>query len=359
MKRLLIILILLLLGSAQAEEAIHLADLQPLEEFAGEHAGGIDAGQMVESVLRREEEGSGIFEWFKSRARESLDELLDCAAGMIAPVVLLAVLGCVLRGGGGARFLVRLYLLLAMGQIAMLALDAAKDCLGIAREFSDVVAPAVTALLSAAGMSGSAALISPGAALVGDIAENIFLRFGLPLCRFALCTALAGCLTDTLDLGRITKLLRKTIGWGTGLCFTLFTALIALQGNVSASLDGVAVRTAKYAVDSAAPVIGSGVSDAWEAYVSGIMAAKSAVGVSGIVALLAAGIKPLLSSGAAMLLLHLVAAFMDVLGEKTSARAAEQVGSVCQMALELCTGSLAIGTILLGAIMAAGGGLLG
>ena len=224
--------------------------------------------------------------------------------------------------------------------------------------FADIAAPALAALLSSIGLNASAAMLSPAAALAGGIAGDVFHGFGMPLCSLALCTSIAGNLGGGIDLSGITKLLRKTVGWGTGLCFTFFTALIALQGNVSACSDGLALRTAKHAVDSAAPIIGSSVSDAWETYVSGVMSAKCAVGVSGIAVLLASGAKPVLCAGSAMLALHIISAIMDVFGEKCAARAASQVGGVCQMALELCTGMLAIATILLGAAMAAGRGMI-
>lgn len=348
-----LLVLLLLLGSAGAEEALNLAELAPLEEFTEEFAAGVDLNGMVQSALQGKPAFESLLGWLRARAAEPLEEVLSAAAGMLAPVLILAMTGCTLKGRS-AHFLLRLVLLLGLVCMMELALSAAAECLDMAVGFSDVVSPAFTALLSATGMGGSAAMISPAAAMAGSLAGDVFLRFGLPLCRAALCAVLAGNLAAGIDLGGLVKLLRRAVDWGAGLAFTLFTALVALQGNLSASLDGVGLRTAKYAVDSAAPVIGSGVSDVWEAYVSGVMAAKSAVGVSGVAALLAAGIGPMLRIAGAMLALQLMSVLLDVLGEKHSARALEQAGGVCRMALELCTSALAISMILLGAIMAAG-----
>ena len=62
---------------------------------------------------------------------------------------------------------------------------------------------------------------------------------------------------------------------------------------------------------------------------------------------------------AVMLMLNLLSALLDTLGEKRAARAAEQAAGVCQMLLMLCAAALTLGMILLGASMAAGRALLG
>ena len=67
----------------------------------------------------------------------------------------------------------------------------------------------------------------------------------------------------------------------------------------------------------------------------------------------------MLRTAAAMLMLNLLSALLDTLGEKRAARAAEQAAGVCQMLLMLCAAALTLGMILLGASMAAGRALLG
>ena len=347
---------LLLTGFALGE-ALDKTDISALEDFVGEYAHGLDLREMIAETASGETDFGRLLDWLKQRAAEPVEVVLQQGAGMLAPVLLLSLLGCI-GGGGGVRFLVRLSLLAGMMQTVAAALDGVRDCLVMVGRFTDAAAPALSALMTAAGMGSGAALLSPAAAMAGGIAGNLFSNWGLPMCRFALCIAAAGNLSPSFELNRAVRLLRRIIGWGTGLSFTLFTALIALQGNVAASLDGVGVRTAKYAVDSASAVIGSGVSDVWDSYVSGLQLTRSAIGFSGVTVLLAAGIRPLVQAGAAMLLLHIIAVLLDTLGEKTAARGADQMGDVCRMALELCSGALAIATILLGAGMSAGRSIL-
>lgn len=361
------LLLALLMGPALAEEAAERiyqeADRSRMQEFARTYAEDVDMEQLARGALDGELPSvQEIFAWLKARITEPVLEMLNRLRGLMAPLALLALIRSTLpRGGGssGAGFLLRMVLMLGFSQVAVSAMSAGESCLKMAAEFADAVAPVFTALLAAMGMSGSAALVSPTAALAAGAAENLFLRFGLPLCRFALCTAIAGNLSAAIDLSRVSRLLKKTANWGAGLAITLFTAFLALQGGVAGTADGVTVRTAKYAVDSAAPVIGSGISDAWDSYVSGVLIAKNAVGVTGLAAIFAAGLRPLVACMAAMFLMNLVCALLEMLGERETARAADQISGICQMVLALCTGALAIDMILLGGAMAAGHSLLG
>jgi len=354
------ILILMLCTSGCMAEA----DTKPIYEFAGE----FDAGETVKAIFEDALSGGvsawdAFLNWAKTALVEPLRLVLSTAYSSIAPVFLLAMLrGCLpeAKGSGeGALFLLRLVLMLSFSELAMMALGACETCLRAVARFTSAAAPGIAAVLTAMGMNGTAALVSPAAALAGGIAEDAFLNCGLPLCRGALCLAITGNLSDAVDLNRIVTLLKKTCSWGVGLITVIFTALTTLQGGVSEAIDGVGIRTAKFAVDSAAPVIGSGASDAWESFVSGMMITKNALGVSGIAALLAAGLKPVACCTAAILLLNVIAALLELFGEKQTARAAAQVGGICQMALSLVTGALVIGTVLMGAAMSVGRGIPG
>ena len=361
---LLALCLFLILGSAQAEGMIPEEKLASLLDFAREQGILREFRQILEAAFSGD---LSIWEvlaaWWMEKSRLSAAQMLSRGASLAFPALMMALMRAVLPDGcGGAKgvfFLLRIQLMLIFSQIAASALDAAASCLGMVIRFTDAVAPLLAFLFTAAGMDGTAALVTPAAALAGSAAEKLFLRFGLPLCRIALCTAIAGNLSAQIDLKRITALLRRLTNWGSGLATTLFTGLLALQGCMTESLDGLAVRTAKFAVDSASPVIGSGVSDTWESYISGIMIAKNALGISGIAGLLLVCAAPVLCCLAAMLLLTLCAALLSVFGEREASRAASEIAGICQMALSLCTSALAIGMILLGAAMSAGRSLPG
>lgn len=356
MRMLILCILILATGSYACAE-----DSEPARIF--EFAESQGAGELVHAVYEASMDGEisawdAVIDWIKTKTLQPVKRVLKTALSSIVPVMLLAMVrACIpggYGGGEGAGFLLRILLLLGFFDLAELSLTAAEKCIHLVKDFTDAAAPGIAAILNSIGMNGMASLASPAAALTGGIAEGIFLKYGVPLCKLALCSAIAGSLSEIIDLSRFTKLMKKTANWGTGLISTLFTAMVALQGSVTEAIDTVGVRTAKFAADSAAPVIGNGVTDAWESFVSGVMITKNALGVSGLTALLAVGLQPLLCCISAMLALNLIAALLELFGERETARAAEQVGGICQMALSLSTGALVITAVLLGAAMSAG-----
>lgn len=351
-------------GEEIARKALHEADVSGLMDFAGEYGAAEDVKGILEASLQP---GDGLIQALESWLKKQVEQPFSDAAWMLTQLLPLMLLMAMLRctmlascgGANAALFALRLSMMLVFMKIVSKSLLEAQNCLDAVERFADRIAPALAVLLNAMGMEGSSALVSPAAALIGNLSAGLFAKWGLPLCRIGLCSAAAGNLSRDLNLNRTTRLIRKSVNWGTGLAIALFTALLAIQCSVSEGLDGVTMRTAKYAVDSASSVIGSGVSDAWDSYVSGIMIAKNALGVSGVAALLAANLPPMLRCLICYVTLHLIAAILDVFGDGESASAADQMAGICQMALSLCTSATAIATILLGASMAAGRNLLG
>lgn len=358
-KGLLWLICLMLCSCAYAQEV----DPAPIYNFAAEYGARELAQNVYESaVTGKSSAWKSVLNWVKAEMIQPVWQVAGIMLSSIVPAVLLSVLrACMPYANGGcegACFLLRLLLLLGYADIAQMTFVSTEECMMGVKKLVEAISPGIAAMLASMGMNGTSALVSPAAALAGGIAENVFLKYGLMLCKIALCSALAGNMSDVVDLRRFTELMKKTANWGAGLAITIFTGLIALQGNLTETVDGLGVRTAKFAVESAAPMIGSGASDVWDSLVSGVMITKNAFGMSGMTALLAAGIRPVVCCAASILALNLIAAFLELFGERENAKAAEQIGGICQMALSLATASLVIGVVLLGTAMHIGRSVL-
>lgn len=368
MKKLAFLLIALLIpltayAQESANEWIDQADIAKIQLFSDENDAGVDVSRIIEDTLRGELiETEDLAEYLKAKLVLPMKRAIRAAFAAIVPILLTALLNCMFPDSSGSvrgsHFVLTLAMLGTLSQIAVGALDSAQTCMSLAKDFSDMIAPVIGALITAAGMNSSAALITPSSALAGNLIGDIFAKYGVPVCRYALILALAAGISATIDLSPLVCGMKKCVNWCCGLAGTLFAALVSVQSSVAASIDGAAAKTAKYTVDSLGSVIGSGVSDAWTTYISGVVVAKNAVGVSGASVLLAAGIKPLAEMIFAMLILNLFAMLLKTIGENHVAQTAEQLAGVCQMALALSCSCIVIAAILIGAAMFIGNGFL-
>jgi len=320
-----LLLILFLLPGTQAlseesvRELVDASEIERFESFAAANGADfsiVDFMQFIRNgeMSSLEDAGRALL----SLIRQPLTNALQPVRGMLLPGLLLALASAVLRdrqSAGGARFACRLSLSLSVLKLIEAALESAEACLEHTLSFSDAATPVFTTLLTAGGLSGASALIAPSAALAGNLIHRLFLQLGVPLCAATACLAIAGSLSAGLDLSKFCRLGKKLLIWGAGLAVSLFTGLIFLKGGAADISDSLAVRTAKYTVDSAASIIGSSASDAWETYLTGVMAAKSVVGVCGLAALLSVCLQPMVSIFTAMACLSLFATAMEAEGE--------------------------------------------
>lgn len=152
--------------------------------------------------------------------------------------------------------------------------------------FMQALLPTLLALLAAVGGITSSAVFQP--LLFGSITliTTIIKVFVMPLILFSAVLSILNNLSDSINISRLASLLKQVAVGALGLVLTAFTGVITVQGIASASVDGATIRTAKFAVDNFIPIVGSFLSDAFDAVVSCSMILKNGIGIAGFLILL-------------------------------------------------------------------------
>ena len=102
------------------------------------------------------------------------------------------------------------------------------------------------------------------------------------------------------------------------LVFTLFFAIFSLQGIVVGTFDSVSVRTAKYTIKSYIPVMGGYLSDGMDLILSSTLLIKNSVGLVGVLLIITTILSPLLEIVVFSLMLKLISAVLQPLGNSKS-----------------------------------------
>ena len=185
--------------------------------------------------------------------------------------------------------------------------------------------PMLLTLLTALGGSASSAFLHPMVAAASGsmvfLAREVILR--LVMCTCAVTAV--NHLSDRAHLTRMAQLLRGAVCWLLGVSFTVFLGAMSLQGVTSASIDGVAIRAAKYAVDNFVPVVGGMFSDTMDTLVGCTLIVKNALGVAAVavvvglavavLVLVGALVGPLLRTLAVVFMLRLSAALLEPIAD--------------------------------------------
>ena len=185
----------------------------------------------------------------------------------------------------------------------------------------DKLLPVLLTLLTALGGSASSAFLHP--MVVAASGSMVFLAREVTL-RLVMCTCAVTAvnhLSDRAHLSRMAQLLRSGVCWLLGVSFTVFLGAMSLQGVCSASIDGVMLRAAKYAVDNFVPVVGGMFSDTMDTLVGCTLIVKNALGVAAVAVLLGAVLAPMMRTLAVVAVMKLSAALLEPVADAEIVRA--------------------------------------
>ncbi len=159
--------------------------------------------------------------------------------------------------------------------------------------FSSAAAPVLATLLTAMGCEMSAGAYSPLMAFLSSGVIALVAGVIIPMALTLGVLSVIDGLTQRVRLGRAAALLKKTIKWIIGLMSTLYLGIASIQGLSANAVDGVSIRTAKYALDKLIPAVGGMISGSMDTVSGCSLLLKNAAGIASIVILFALILKPL------------------------------------------------------------------
>ena len=215
----------------------------------------------------------------------------------------------------------------------------------------DAIFPILLTLLTALGGTTSVSVYQPAMALLTGSILNFFSYILLPLFIFSIVFSVVSNLSNTVKLDKFTSFFNSTFKWLTGLIFTIFSAFISIQGITAGSVDGISIKTAKYAIRSYVPILGSYISDGLSIIIASSSLIKNAVGAAGLLLLLATIISPLIKLIIFMLALKLMSAIIEPLGNSRVANFISGISKSMTLLIALIIGVAFIYFIMLGLIM--------
>ncbi len=215
----------------------------------------------------------------------------------------------------------------------------------------DAIFPILLTFLTAIGGTVSTSIYQPAMALLTGVILNLFTYILLPLFIFSIVFSVVSNLSNTIKLNKFTSFFDSTFKWLTGLIFTIFTAFLSVQGITAGAADGISMRTAKYAIRSYVPLLGSYLSDGMGIILASSNLIKNAVGAAGLFMLLATILSPLIELVVFMLALKLIAGIVEPLGSKQISNFIYSISKSMVLLIVVLVGIAFIYFIMIGLVM--------
>ena len=280
---------------------------------------------------------------------------------IISLIIAISLIGSMLQGlkpNNNGKSISNVIHFVTYGIIVVLILSIVVKMVGLTtntiqsiKSQMDAIFPILLTLLTAIGGTVSTSVYQPAMALLTGTIMNLFTYVLLPIFIFSIVFNIVSNLSNTVKLDKFTSFFNSSYKWLTGLIFTVFTAFLSVQGITAGSIDGISIRTAKFAIKSYVPILGSYLSDGMGIILASSNLIKNAVGATGLFLLLATIISPLIELILFMLILKFVAGIIEPLGNKQIANFISSLSKSMTLLIALIIGVGFIYFITLGLVM--------
>lgn len=177
----------------------------------------------------------------------------------------------------------------------------------------DAIFPILLTMLTAIGGNVSVSVYQPAIGLLSGSILQIFNSVLVPIFIFSFVFSIISNFSSAVKLDKFGSFLSSLFKWIVGTVFTIFIAFISIQGITAGSIDGVSIKTAKFAMKSYIPIVGGYLADGFNVIMASSVLIKNAVGVCGLLLIFSSVIVPILNIVVFELFLKLTAAILEPL----------------------------------------------
>ena len=278
----------------------------------------MDASQTLAWLLAR---AAGVF-------RSSLWRITRLLAPALLVTIAEALASSAGRAGKAARYAGLLMTLAFLVADLKEHVALANETVGRMAEMMQSIFPLMVTLLAAVGGTASSAFYQPAVMAAAGTMTTLVEHVTMPFAVSVAVLTMVGGLSDGVRVSRLCKLFRQVANWTLGFGFTVFIGVMTVQGVGAAAVDGVSIRTAKYAMDNFIPIVGGMFADTVDTLVGCSLLIQNAVGALGLLMLLGALALPLLRTVMTMFLYRAAAALLQPLSDSPLCRAVGEYAEV-------------------------------
>lgn len=198
----------------------------------------------------------------------------------------------------------------------------AKNCFdgiqGYAAQMN-IVFPLIITVMTATGTTVSASVYRPAVAFLSTGITNVISFAVVPLVTFLIILSSVSGLSQTFRSGKLASFISSLIKWILGICVTIFTLFLSIQGMTAATYDGITLRVTKYAIGNSVPLVGGFLKDGMDLFLASGILIKNALGICGIILIVAGFAAPLVELIAFIFFLKLAAGIIEPFAESKMA----------------------------------------
>ena len=210
-------------------------------------------------------------------------------------------------------------------------------------------------MMAAVGGSAGSALMQPAVVASASAMTSLISGVTVPLAVASGVLCMLCHLGDGIRVQRLAEFTQQCAVWSLGIGFTVFIGVLTTRSVTAAAIDGVTLRTAKYALNNLVPFVGGLFADTVDTLVGSGMLVQSALGVTGLIVIASHAVLPLCQTLAAAMLYKLASALMQPVSDGSLAGCIHDFAKVLMLLFVLQLSAAAMYLMLIAQLIAVSG----
>lgn len=240
------------------------------EKYTKDSFKDIDIGDMLKSAVSGKVDTSKIYKASIKILGKEIASSVTIIGGVLAIIVIHALLKTIAENLGNTgiaqiAYFVEYILIVTLVMTSFnTVLDMVKTTISNLVGYLNILIPLLLSLIATSGTAATASTLQPIIlSLIVFIGNGINL-YVLPILLISTVLGIVSNISDKIQIGKLSKMLKSSLVWIIGFVFTMFVSLLSLEGTLTSSVDGLTIKGLKTATSTFIPVIGKVLGDSVE-----------------------------------------------------------------------------------------------
>lgn len=217
-------------------------------------------------------------------------------------------------------------LIMVLSKSFIVSISVATEAINEIANFMAALLPVLVTMIALAGGFMQAATLDPIILASVTLIPKIYVTVIIPLILISFVMTFANNISSEHKIDNLCKLFKQVILWLQGIIITVFIAILTIRGITADTMDAVAVKTAKFAIDNFIPIVGKTFSDAITSVAGYSLIIKNAVTGIGLIVIVLVLIYPIIKLILMSFIYKLSAALVEPISDKRITNSIAAVG---------------------------------
>ena len=280
----LFLIIMLFPGTVQATNQLIESQLDALnlssfieegEKYTNDIFEDVDIEELLKSAVSGKINTKTLYSGILSLFGNEIVSSITIIGGILAIIVIHAVLKNIGENIGNnsisqVAYYVEYILIVTLIMTSFTnVIDMVKTTITNLVAYINILIPLLLALVMTTGTAITASALQP--VILGAIVfiGNGISLYVLPILLISTVLGIVSNLSDKIQIGKLSKMLKSGIVWVLGFVFTMFVSALSLEGTLTSSVDGLTIKGLKTASSTFIPVVGKVLGDSVDTVLRG------------------------------------------------------------------------------------------